>query len=184
MLPTRWRESERSLLSPWRPLMRQLDEMFGEITSLDKDLAKGGDAEFTPVYDIEETPDHYLMSFDIPGVPREDIKLEVVGNRLLVSGERRIEEKNDTKQRRAVERRYGRFDFAFTLPEGVRAEQIEAEYRDGVLNLAVPKPEESKPQKIKIGEGSSKGGFLKNLLGEKHSRGTVEVKGEEKSMAH
>lgn len=171
MLPMFTRDFEPTSYGLWRPLLRQLDEMFDATQNSN---ARGQwdqtRSDFAPNVDIEETDDHYLLSFDVPGVRRDDLSIELTGNRLVVAGERKSEGKNAAG-------RYGKFQRLFTLPDGVSAEGIEAECKDGVLRLAVQKPSAAKTAKIKINDGSGKSaGFLKNLIGDKNQRDSVEVK--------
>lgn len=121
---------------------------------------------FQPSCDVNETKDHYLVSFDIPGMQKEDIKIEVQGNELVISGERQREmreQEGETTLR--VERSYGKFERRFTLPATIAADKIEAHYESGVLNVALPKAEAAKGRAIQIQTGQ--GGLLSKLLGSK-----------------
>ena len=157
--------------SPYRDLLnfqRQMDRMFDEMwRGSPTDLAApvGTAPAFTPSCDVEESGDHYLMSFDLPGVKKEDIKIDVRDGLLTVSGERKDECEQKDKNHYHMERFYGSFNRTFQLPAGVKSEQVEAHYSDGVLRLAVPKAEAAKTQQIKIGEGKS--GLWEKLLGHK-----------------
>ena len=108
---------------------------------------------FTPVLDVRETEDDYIVMVDLPGVKSEDVSIEVNEQVLAISGSRVPVE---TGEAQLVERPYGSFVRNLTLPKGVDSEQIEAEYKDGVLTLHIPKPAETKPKKIAIGAGSPK----------------------------
>lgn len=101
---------------------------------------------WAPAYDIAEEDDHYLLSLEMPGVPKDDIKIEVAENMISVSGER----KN------------AKFMRSFSIPPGADSAKIEADYRDGILQLVVPKAESVKPRQIKIGGES---GFFGKLYG-------------------
>jgi len=121
---------------------------------------------FQPRCDVNETKDHYLVSFDMPGVKKEDIKIEVQGNELVISGERQREAKEqDGEAVLRHERMYGKFERTFTLPTTIAAEKIEAHYENGVLNVALPKAEAAKSRTIQIQTGQ--GGILNKLLGSK-----------------
>jgi len=113
--------------------------------------------QFQPSADISETENHYMVSFDIPGVKKEDVKIEMRGNQLFVTGERRQEARSG--------RTYGKFERSFALPESVNTDKIEAHYEDGVLSIALPKAEEAKPKTIEIQSGNP--GFFNKLLGAK-----------------
>jgi HSP20 family protein len=117
--------------------------------------------DFTPACDISESKEHYLVSFDMPGVKKEDIKIEVHENKLVISGERNQSHKMDNENFVHHERRYGQFNRSFSLPETINASHIEAHYEDGVLHVALPKVEEVKGRTIEIQSGSNKGLFSK-----------------------
>jgi HSP20 family protein len=121
---------------------------------------------FQPSCDVKETKEHYLVSFDMPGVKKEDIKIEVQGNELVISGERQREmREQDGEATLRVERTYGKFERSFTLPATIAADKIEAHYENGVLNVALPKAEAAKGRTIQIQTGQ--GGLLSKLLGSK-----------------
>lgn len=111
-------------------------------------------AEFNPLVDIEENDEMYLVSTDLPGLKKEDIKIDVSGNNLKISGERRRE----VKEEGYYERSAGRFMRSFTLPEHVDAKRIEANFEDGVLRIVLPKTEvKATGQEIKIQTGQPQG---------------------------
>lgn len=127
--------------------------------------------KFNPPCDVEESDLHYLVSFDLPGVSKEDLKIEVLENQLLVSGQRRSE-KRESGTRHLVERQYGEFQRIFNLPASVDSEKVEANFSDGVLRIAIPKAEVARPKQIRIGE--EKSGLFGRLLG-KESKGSGEA---------
>ncbi len=180
--PDLWRDMERpfSGFGTWRPLLRQLDDIFNE--ALDTRFDSG--RMMVPQCDLEEAGDHYLLSFDMPGLEKDNIDIHIQGNTLVVTGERRLESEKAEGRSRFVERRYGRFERAIRLPQDVKAEGVEAEYVNGVLKVAIPKATESLRQKIKIGSGSSSGIFSKlahKLTGSDEKK-TVDVKSGESSQ--
>lgn len=161
-----WRNnSPRSLLDTWGSFTRDFERMFQEMDRVISPLRSS--SFFTdvvnPACDIEETDSNYMLTFDMPGVAKDDINIEVQGNQLVVSGERRkvSEEKDSTSH--LMERRYGQFRRTFMLPDAIDTDKIEAYYENGVLQLMVPKLEAVKPKKISIGESS--GGLFKKLTG-------------------
>ena len=105
---------------------------------------------FTPLVDVHETEEEYLVKVDLPGVKADDVSVEVNDNVLSISGSRAADE---TGQAQLVERPYGSFVRTLTLPQGVDSDSIEAGYQDGVLELRIPKPAEQKPKKITVGGG-------------------------------
>jgi HSP20 family protein len=127
-------------------LQRQLDQVFTDMWNANPvDLVAPVEqfAEFAPSCEVKETDDHYLMSFDIPGAKKEDIKIEFQDGYLMVSGERKQEFEQKGKNH-YTERSYGSFCRTFELPSGVKPDQVEAHYADGVLKVAFPKVETAK----------------------------------------
>jgi HSP20 family protein len=108
---------------------------------------------FTPLVDVHESEEEYLVKLDLPGVKADDVSVEVNDNVLSISGSRAADERG---QAQLVERPYGSFVRTLTLPQGVDSDSIEAGYQDGVLELRIPKPAEQKPKKITIGGGGGK----------------------------
>lgn len=154
-MPSLWRTNLPSG-SDWNPflefgrLQRHLDRIMDGL-NFDREWSLKSD--FTPACDVQETDSHYLMAYDLPGIRKEDIKISLQGTELSISGERRSEREDKNADRYLAERSYGSFRRSFILPSGVKPEDIETEYKDGVLRVAVPKSEASKPHAIKIGEG-------------------------------
>lgn len=107
--------------------------------------------EFQPSCDIHENKDLFSLSVDLPGVKKEDIKIEVQNNVLSISGERVRETKSENSDSIwHFERAYGRFERSFTLPTSVSADKIEAQFENGVLNVVLPKAEIAKGRTIQI----------------------------------
>jgi HSP20 family protein len=138
----------------WNPV-REMLNLDNEMNRLYGDLVgRASDAEspmlWAPEVDIEESREGYLLKAELPGIKQEDIKISITDNQLVIRGEKRREvEQSDTTYHR-VERVYGTFERAFTLTKAVRADKIEALYRDGVLEVHVPKAEEAKAREIPI----------------------------------
>jgi len=103
---------------------------------------------WTPLVDIEEEDDAYVIEADLPGVRRDDLSIELVGNELSISGEIRERERKGIVRRRA--RHTGRFDYDVTLPSLLEVDRLEAKLGDGVLTLRVPKAERARRQRIEI----------------------------------
>ena len=106
---------------------------------------------FLPSFDVKETADAYVFVADMPGIRKEDLDIQLAGNRLTVSGRRESETSAQEGQVYSQERSFGTFTRSFSLPEEVESGKVAAELRDGVLHLMVPKSPEVRPQKIKIG---------------------------------
>jgi HSP20 family protein len=138
---------------PFRELAALQSEMNRWMGQLSGGVAPGNGQSSTwlPAVDVWETENELVLSFDLPGIPEDQIAVEVDDNVLTVSGqrERTSEHSNDRFYR--FERRFGTFSRSVTLPAGVSEEAIKANYADGVLEIRVPKPEEQKPKRIEIG---------------------------------
>ena len=138
---------------PFRELTALQNEMNRWMGQLSGGVAPGNGQSSTwlPAVDVWETENELVLSFDLPGIPEDQVAVELDDNVLTVSGqrERTSEHSNDRFYR--FERRFGTFSRSVTLPAGVSEEAIEANYADGVLEIRVPKPEEQKPKRIEIG---------------------------------
>ncbi|MBN1205405.1 MAG: Hsp20/alpha crystallin family protein [Myxococcaceae bacterium] len=115
---------------------------------------------FVPAFDVRETQDAFLFKADVPGFREEDIDISVTGNRLSLSGKREAEQVDESETYYCSERSYGTFTRTFTLPEGINADQIRAELKDGVLTVSVPKTAEAQPKRISV-RGTATGGKVK-----------------------
>lgn len=147
-------------------LQRQMEHLFENFQS--ESQLDWPTNNFLPRCEVEETSDHYVMSLDVPGVKKENIKVRLHNGVLTVSGERKLQHEEKKEGQYRSERSYGSFQRSFSLPEEVKAEQIQTEYKDGVLQIAIPKVADSKAQEIKIGE--SKPGFFERLLSKKDQK--------------
>jgi HSP20 family protein len=171
--------------SPFRELnrmQRQIDRLFNDMIGGEEIAGALEQAAFTPPVDVHEADKHYILSFDVPGVKKEDLHIELSGNELCVWGERKQEHKERSKSQYRTERSYGAFSRAFTLPEGIGAEQIQSDFRDGVLHVAIPKvePVEERAQQIQIGGGAP--GLFQRLLGHGKSESTTSAEGQRPGM--
>jgi len=115
----------------------------------------------TPACDVEETPTHFLISIDMPGISKENIQIEVKDEQLQVTAERSREKTESKGSRHWTERSYGKYHRAFTLGKSVRKDGIEAVYQDGVLRIALAKAEEVKPRQITVQSDDKSGLFAK-----------------------
>ena len=111
---------------------------------------------WSPAMDVVETDDHYVLRADLPGVSEGDVKIELDENVLTVSGERKSAHEETKEGYYRVERAYGSFSRTLTLPEGVDAAGISANFAHGVLEVRIPKPEQRKPRRIEIGGSEPK----------------------------
>jgi HSP20 family protein len=114
---------------------------------------------FAPTFDVKETGDSFVFKADLPGIKESDLDISLTGNRLTVSGQRQEEKKDESDTYYAYERSYGSFSRSFTLPEGIDAEHVQADLKDGVLNVVIPKKPEVQPRRIRLNasnEGETK----------------------------
>ncbi len=128
--------------------------MFYYPANLDRFFSGTAEPESTwsPVCEVENIEDKYLLSLEIAGVPKDRLKIEVVNDQLIVTGERESNQKSKTDDGWYSERKYGKFSRSFTLPDGVDESKIEAQFENGILKVAIPKVEIKKPLKIKIAD--------------------------------
>ena len=105
---------------------------------------------WTPAVDIYEDENAFLIKLELPEINRDDVKVSLNENTLSISGERRVENEEKRENYHRVERSYGQFYRSFTLPPNVDAAAINAQFKDGVLRLTLPKREEAKPKQIEV----------------------------------
>ncbi|HPC35309.1 MAG TPA: Hsp20/alpha crystallin family protein [Candidatus Marinimicrobia bacterium] len=105
---------------------------------------------FAPEVDIEEKDTEYIVNVELPGVKKDDVKISLKDNVLTISGEKKRVKKINKKNFYQCERVFGSFERSFRLPELVDQEKIAAEFKNGVLNIVIPKSPESKPKSIEI----------------------------------
>jgi HSP20 family protein len=103
-----------------------------------------------PAVDVLESKDSYLIRAELPGMKREEIKVEVKDGTLVLSGERKSEKPADGVEYRHVERVAAKFWRSFSLPDNAKSDGIEATYKDGIIEIRVPKTEAAKPRQIEI----------------------------------
>ena len=108
---------------------------------------------WAPALDISERKDAYLVTVELPGVELDDLQITMEDGLLTIQGERQFAHDSSEQQFHRVERRYGAFRRSITLPAQVQAEQIEATFENGVLQIVVPKMEEAKPKRIQVRPG-------------------------------
>ncbi len=143
------------VLDPWKDfgsLQERINKMFDDtIRTLyppdGEELEKG---TWAPAVDIYETNDSFVVSADLPGLNKDEIQIDLKDNTLTLKGEKKFEEKVSKDNYIRVERAYGSFVRSFTLPENVVPEKIKAKYKEGVLEVTIPKKEEAKPKQIKV----------------------------------
>ena len=134
-----------------RSLQSQMNRLFEPMWNRgsDEELVTGN---WIPPVDVQEVGDSLVLRAELPGVKQEDIDISFADGVLTLKGERQFEKESQEKTWHRIERAYGSFTRSFTMPRSVDPAGITADYKDGVLEIKVPKREESKPRQIKIGE--------------------------------
>lgn len=141
---------------PFRELedmSERLNRVFGR-SALARGESPSKDAmtlfDWSPTVDIVETPEEFQIKAELPEVKREDVKVSVDGGVLRIEGERKQEKEEKGKKFHRIERSYGSFLRTFALPDNVEASKVQAEFKDGVLNVRLHKSEKPKPRSIDV----------------------------------
>ena len=142
-----------NLLVKPEPFAQEFDRLFTRLF----DQPVSSPQRWVPAMDLTEAEDHFILKADLPGLSDEDVSIEVQDDTLTISGERQAEHVQREKGWHRIERSFGRFSRALTLPDGVDPEGVTAEFDRGVLTVRIPKPEERQPRRISIGVGRGNG---------------------------
>jgi HSP20 family protein len=146
----------------WRPFGASMDrwgnasDIQGEVNRLfDNFFGRPGGSgpagrSWAPAVDLYETKDDLVLTMEVPGVRDKDVSVSITGDLLTIKGERRFEHDVKEQQLLHVERAYGKFERMVQLPIPVQADKVKASYRDGVLEVRLPKTDEIKPKEIKV----------------------------------
>ena len=108
------------------------------------------DTDWTPAVDIEEDDNGYNFHVELPGMAKEDVKISLHDDVLTIKGEKKFEKKDESKNYHCYERRYGTFERAFRLNSEVIIDKIDATFKNGVLQISLPKAEIAKPKEIEV----------------------------------
>jgi HSP20 family protein len=144
-------------LVKWDPFVeledvsKQLNRIFGRIPARaepDRELLTM--ADWMPTVDITETDTAYLIKGEIPGVNKEDVRVNIEDGMLIMSGERKQEKEEKGKKFHRIERSYGSFMRSFRLPDNVDETAVKAEFKDGMLNVTLPKSAQAKPKAVNV----------------------------------
>lgn len=159
----------RAQITPWNSrrltsdVWSEMDRFFDSFYSPAE--ASYAERSFAPVAEISESDESFALSLDLPGMKKEDIKIEVANNTLTISGERKREERTENQKVQRYEKVYGSFSRSFALPNTVQADKIEAHYENGVLEMILPKTSMAQSRKIEVQTGQ--GGILNKFLNSK-----------------
>ena len=150
MAITRW-EPFRGI-GRWEPL-RQIESLREEMDHLFEQLRPVGEEEkfiFAPSAEMKETPEEIHLKLEIPGLEAKDLDIEVTEQSVSISGERKSETKTEEKGMVRSEFRYGKFQRVIPLPARIKNDVVNAEYKDGILTITLPKAEEEKNKTVKV----------------------------------
>ena len=136
---------------PFRDIQSEMNRLFDNFLGRPTATATGtGSRVWMPVVDMYETSDDLVLNFELPGVREKDISLSMTGDVLTVKGERQFDQQLHDDNYFHAERAYGKFERSMHLPMPVQAGRVRATYRDGILEVSLPKAEEVRPKEIKI----------------------------------
>ena len=138
---------QSDMLGMQRELNRIFDNFFRGDVAEPADMLR---STWAPSVDIRERDNDYLVNVELPGVSKDDVKITLQDNILTVRGEKNQEKESKESKYHRVERVYGSFQRSFALPAAVKAEKIDASYKDGILTVSLPKAEEAKPKQIEV----------------------------------
>lgn len=141
---TRW-EPFREVSGIQNEMNRLFDSFFGRPGTV-----SATERIWVPLCDMYETKDDLHVSLEVPGIREKDVQVTITGDLLVVKGERKWDKELKEESYHRLERVYGKFERAVPLPVPVQADKVTASYRDGVLEIKLPKVEEIKPKEIKI----------------------------------
>ena len=139
-----WRRNRGALARPRRDLFNWF---FEDLTLPDFWSAE---QEWLPAFDVSETENEIIVKAELPGMDVKDIDIALTDGLLTIKGERKLEKEDKKENYHRIERQFGSFSRSLNLREKVKADGIEAAYKDGILTVALPKAEESKPKKIEV----------------------------------
>ena len=126
---------------------RIFNESFGRSRDIDDEV---GLYDWSPPVDIYETTDGIVLKAELPGIHKDDVSVEIKDNVLTLKGERLLDPKIKDEHYYRKERNFGKFQRSFSLQDPIRSALIKASFKDGVLTIEVPRPEEEKPKKISV----------------------------------
>jgi HSP20 family protein len=140
--------------NPWREMPtlhnrinRLFDDPFFSVGRMEDDAVMG---MWNPAVDLYEKDDHYMIKVELPGVDKNNVKIDLKDRLLTLSGERTYDNEVNEENYHRREMSYGKFQRAFTLPADVDSDKIKAEFKDGVLQIEIPKPAEKKAKQVTI----------------------------------
>lgn len=149
------RRTEPGALLPWTPL-RELEDVQNVISNALEDFFQGGrdvqaiSRAWLPAVDIEERDKDYVFSLEVPGMERDQVRVELQNGTIMISGERKEEKDEKRKNYLRHEQSYGAFRRSFSLPADAASEGLKATYKNGILKIMVPRSEKAKAKTVPI----------------------------------
>ena len=147
-----------TMITRWDPfrefatLQDRMSRLFQDVPAQREELMSGG--TFIPPVDVYEDENKITLKLEVPGIEEKDLDVRLENNTLTVRGERKFEQEEKEENFHRIERRYGAFSRSFTLPNTVDAENVRANYENGILRLELLKRAEAKPKQIKVNIGT------------------------------
>ena len=146
----------------WEPIadvnaiQNEMNRLFNTYVDQSAPISRGGatSRRWMPAMDLVETAEHYVLRADLPGLSGDDVKIQLEANVLTVSGERKAQHDEKEEGYYRLERAFGGFARSLTLPDGVDADGVQADFDRGVLEIRIPKPEQKKPRQVQITLGT------------------------------
>ena len=155
MAMERWRPFGTTM-ERWEParnagdIQTEVNRLFDNFFGRPSSAATQGGRVWAPAVDMCETKDDLVLSVELPGIREKDVTVSITGDLLVIKGERRFEQEVKEQSFLHVERTYGKFERLIQVPMPVQSDKVKATYRDGVLEVRLPKVDEVKPKEIKI----------------------------------
>lgn len=141
----RWRPT-RGILGLQDEVNRMFDEFFGRVPA----QVETEDSIWSPSVDMSEDNNSVIVEAEIPGMSKDDIKVNIQEDTIILKGEKKQEKEEKEANYHRIERSYGAFVRSFTLPAPVQSDKVKATYKNGILKITLPKTEEVKPKEISI----------------------------------
>ncbi|MBZ8179620.1 Hsp20/alpha crystallin family protein [Oscillatoria salina] len=143
----------------WQPfrevdsLQREMNRLFDSFLTEDGEHRRSAMATFAPAAEIEETADAIHLRLEIPGMEPQDLDVQVTAEAVSIRGERKSQFKSEEEGMTRTEFRYGQFQRVIPLPGKIKNNEVQAEYKDGILQLTLPKADEEKNKVVKVNIG-------------------------------
>ncbi len=141
----RWAPREKSVFHDLMNMQSEMNRLFTNFWNDEPSITN-----WSPSVDIAEGKDEFTVKVELPGIDKKDVKVTVQDNVLMIQGEKKQESETKEKNYHRVERSFGSFARSFRLPSLVKADKIEAQYKDGILSITLPKSEEAKAKEIEV----------------------------------